>query len=37
MNKLTFLSLEKTGQDRTTAVKYVKGGWEEKGNKLLAI
>lgn len=37
MNKLTFFSLEKTEGDRVTDVKYVKAGWEEKGNKLFSV
>lgn len=37
MSKLTFFSLEKTEGDRVTAVKYVKGGWEEKWNKLFSV
>lgn len=37
MSKLTFFSLEKTEGDGVTSVKYVKCGWEEKGNKLFSV
>lgn len=37
MSKLPFFSLEKTEGYRVTAVRYVKGGWEEKGNKLFSV
>lgn len=37
MSKLLSLSLEKTEGDGVTTVKYVKGGWEEKGNKLFSV